>query len=81
MCEDKLNEVHGSTNSVFKGTRWGTWILDTAASWHIYSRKSVFDRYIDLNHYLDVELLDKSKQQAYGVGTINLPVGNSSVEL
>ena len=71
----------GSTNSVFKGSGWGTWIFDTAVSWHICSRKSAFDRYIDLNHYSDVELPDGSIQQVYGVGTINLPVGDNSVEL
>ena len=55
MCEDRLNEVHGSMNSVLKGSRWGMWIFDMAASWHICSRKSAFDRYIDLNHYSDME--------------------------
>ena len=57
------------------------WIFDTAASWHICSRKSAFDRYIDLNHYSDMELPDGSIQQVHGVGNINLPVGNSSIEL
>ena len=79
--EVKPNEVHGSASFISNGSGWGTWILDTAASWHVCSKKSAFDRYIDLNHYSDVELPDGSKQQVYGVGTINLPVGDSSVEL
>src|SRR5699024_6437036 len=45
------------------------------------NKKSAFDNYIDLNHYSDVELPDGSKQQIHGVGTINLPVGDSSIEL
>ena len=58
--KDRLNEACGSANSVLKGSGWGMWIFDMAVSWHICSRKSAFDRYIDLNHYLDVELPDGS---------------------